>query len=213
MEDESILSQYEKKFVSISQSILLDAIRNYSNENSKLSKLYKKIFNRDTHIESNDLLASKERFSEKFEFNNEGAKISQLLKNLMIETHTGDTLFFDRQSKSTKKFIKFLKEKRTNKTETVDNLKSDINQVQQSYASLVEKFKEFYSLEKTLNIKDLVQKTNRNAYIMIILKSNSSEQAEHSLLIRQNSNNTFSFYDPNRGAVFDLTKKITQPHR
>lgn len=228
MVKESILSQYGKKFVSSNQSRLLDIIESYKgklSQEQELYKLYKKIFNRSKlagicgylcqYVQSNDLLSNKEKFLEEFEFNN-GKKISQLLRNVMTKEIDPDTSSFNKENKSIQKFINFLEDK-INTGNTTKDLKNDIEKVKEKHIDLLQKFVDFdpnekkeiiLSEEMKNNIEgQLIIEKSKNAYILLIFKSHSPEQAGHALLIRQNANNSFSFYDPNRGAVFDLTER------
>lgn len=217
-------------FIASEQYSLLDIIES----GEKMIERYKKAFNREevfglcsflcAHVARHNLLVNENAFSEKFldsytwKKNVKKLEESQksLIEDLMNEARVDDQYYKDVELQNSraasqklneiKKKIKELKKISRSKgyLKKSEQISELLKQLSQETTSTPKNFVKY--IDKNLKLSA----ENKNGYLFLHFVPKNTlfyGNDSHVLLIKENGNNNFAFYDPNLGAVFGLTKE------
>ncbi|WP_250294714.1 hypothetical protein [Wolbachia endosymbiont of Oedothorax gibbosus] len=210
-----IFSQYKERFVPNAQRDLMNIVES----DEQMFQDYKKFLNREEidgicrylceYVTLNDLLVNKESFVKVFDSTE---KKRSLIGDLIKKVKDGEIILeearIQRASNEMDKVESLLGKKieisrdifkRLGKDKQEDFIK-DYKQAHKRLESLALVMKK----PRTLTVADLnLASMNQNRYMQIYYSS--GRKNGHAVLIKKNSNDSFAFYDPNYGVVFDLT--------
>ncbi|WP_250294715.1 hypothetical protein [Wolbachia endosymbiont of Oedothorax gibbosus] len=220
-----IFSQYKERFVPNAQRDLMNIVES----DEQMFQDYKKFFNREKidgicrhlceYVTLNDLLVNKGSFVKAFD----SIEKKRSLVNALIKKVKDNSIVSDEVDKQ--KFKQEMKNSYDkagvlltgNSEKGIAALERMSEEAQENFAKEVEQLnpKELTKSHllamkkpKTLTVADLnLAATDQNSYMKISYWYMNDKRAGHAVLIKKNSDNSFAFYDPNYGAVFDLTEE------
>ncbi|WP_250295959.1 hypothetical protein [Wolbachia endosymbiont of Oedothorax gibbosus] len=221
-----IFSKYKEKFAPNAQIDLMNIIES----DEQMFQDYKKFLNRKKidgicrhlcdYITLNDLLVNKESFIKAFDsIEKKRSLVNDLIKKVKNDDINSDEVnkqkfeqelynSFDKDDevmKEVRKITNTLFKRMSKKAQ--ENFMEEMEQILHSREIAKSPFLGMKK-PKTLTVADLnLAAMNQNQYMKISYNPVISGDSGHAVLIKKNSDNSFAFYDPNFGAVFDLTEK------